>query len=367
MLIPLNCVAKVIGYFEISNIFVEKIFKMSKIVGLGNALVDLLVTLKDDNALIQVGLPKGSMQLISQSKFQEINKLFSTVERHLTTGGSAANTIQALARLNSQVGFIGKVGNDNYGNFFQTSFSTIGVSTQLLTHTKSLSGVASTFITPDGERTFGTYLGAAAQLNASDLDESMFSGYDILYIEGYLVQNHELIEEAVKLAKRQNLTICLDLASYNIVTENLDFFHYLVKEFIDIVFANEEEAYAFSSKNDPIEALNYISEFCSIAIVKIGSQGSFIKSKQETYQIEPLPKRNVIDTTGAGDYYAAGFLHGLSKNTTLAQAGEIGSLLSGYIIEVVGTTLSSKAWLEIESQIQQIIKVKLKPNKITTL
>ena len=327
---------------------------MSKIVGLGNALIDILVTLDDENALTKIGLPKGSMQLISQSKFEKISKIFPTSKKHLSTGGSAANTIQALSKLKSDVGFIGKIGNDRYGNFFLDCFTTSGVKTQLLTDLGHLSGIASTFITPDGERTFGTFLGAAEELSAEELNETMFYGYNVLYIEGYLVQNYDLIEKAAKLAKSNNLMVCIDLASYNIVAEDLDFFHYLVKEYVDVVFANEDEAYAFSGKKDPQEALEYISKFCSTAIVKIGAQGSLIKSNNKTYSVDALVNRNVIDTTGAGDYYAAGFLYGISKNLTPIQAGKIGSLLSAYVIEVVGTTLTDKEWSEIKKEIHKI-------------
>ena len=215
---------------------------MDKIIGLGNALVDVLATLKDDTLLDEMGLPKGSMQLIDDAKLQQINTKFSQMKTHLATGGSAGNAILGLACLGAATGFIGKVGNDNYGEFFRENLQKNKIEDKLLTSDRLPSGVASTFISPDGERTFGTYLGAAASLRAEELTLDMFKGYAYLFIEGYLVQDHEMILHAIELAKEAGLQICLDMASYNIVANDLEFFSLLINKYVDIVFANEEEA-----------------------------------------------------------------------------------------------------------------------------
>ena len=194
----------------------KKNIKMDKIIGLGNALVDVLATLKDDTILDEMGLPKGSMQLIDDAKLQQINEKFSNMKTLLATGGSAGNTILGLSCLGAATGFIGKVGNDNYGNFFRENLQKNNIEDNLLLSDLP-SGVASTFISSDGERTFGTYLGAASTLRAEDLSLDMFKGYAYLYIEGYLVQDHDMILRAIKLAKEAGLQICLDMASYNIV------------------------------------------------------------------------------------------------------------------------------------------------------
>lgn len=138
------------------------------------------------------------------------------------------------------------------------------------------SGIASTFISKDGERTFATYLGAAATLRAEDLSREMFAGYSYLYIEGYLLQDHDLILRAMQLAKEQDLQICLDMASYNIVEEERDFFDMLITKYVDIVFANESEARAYTGK-EAEKALEEIASKCSIAVVKTGRSGSLIK------------------------------------------------------------------------------------------
>lgn len=327
--------------------------KMDKIIGMGNALVDVLVKLENEKMLEELNLPKGSMQLIDEKKLNEINQRFVTLETHMTSGGSASNTTLALANLGAQTGFIGKIGKDKYGSFFKENGEKIGVDEKLLLSDLP-SGIASTFITPDGERTFGTYLGAASSLKAEDLSTDMFNGYTYLYIEGYLVQDHTMILRAIELAKGAGLQICLDMASYNIVENDLEFFTMLVNKYADIVFANEEEAKAFTGK-EPEEALSEIAEMCSIAIVKQGSKGSFIKKGTEKIHVNALPVENVIDTTAAGDYYAAGFLYGLTSGYSLEKCATIGSLLAGNIIQVIGTSLSKEKWDEIKLNIQTIL------------
>ena len=326
---------------------------MDKIIGLGNALVDVLVTLKDDTLLNEMGLPKGSMQLIDDTKLQQINSHFSEMKTHLATGGSAANTILGLANLGACTGFIGKIGNDYFGEFFRENLKKNKIADYLLTSDLP-SGVASTFISPDGERTFGTYLGAAATLKAEELVPDMFKGYAYLYIEGYMVQDHDMILRAIQLAKEAGLQICLDLASYNIVEGDKEFFTLLVNKYVDIIFANEEEAKAFTGC-EPEEALEILGNHCSIAVVKVGSRGSFIRKGTQVYQVGVIKVEQVVDTTGAGDYFAAGFLYGLTCGYSLDKCGEIGALLSGNVIQVIGTTLSPECWEGMKKRIGEIL------------
>ena len=186
---------------------------MDKIIGLGNALVDVLATLNDDSILTEMELPKGSMQLIDNAKLQVINQHFSRMKTHLATGGSTGNAILGLACLGARTGFIGKVGDDEYGSFYRENLIKNGIDEKLLICDLP-SGVASTFISPDGERTFGTYLGAASTLKAEDLTPAMFQGYTYFLVEGYLVQDHELIAGAVRTAKACGLKVAIDLAQW---------------------------------------------------------------------------------------------------------------------------------------------------------
>lgn len=326
---------------------------MDKIIGLGNALVDVLATLDSDEILAEMELPKGSMTLIDEDKLLKINKYFSRVKTHLATGGSAGNAIRGMAQLGAGTGFIGKVNNDSYGNFYRESLLKRGTEANLLLSDTLPSGVASTFISPDGERTFGTYLGAASTLKAEDLSLEMFKGYTYLFIEGYLVQEHDMILRAIELAKEAGLQVCLDMASYNIVAGDHEFFSLLVNKYVDIVFANEEEAKAFTGK-EPEEALDVIAKMCSIAIVKVGARGSLIRKGTEEVRVEAVPVAKVVDTTGAGDFFAAGFLYGLTCGYSLEKCGKIGSILSGEVIQVIGTKLPDSKWEKIKEDIIMI-------------
>lgn len=328
---------------------------MDKIIGMGNALVDVLVRIDDDSLLEKLHLPKGSMQLIQEDTLSEIRKYTSGMKIHRSTGGSAGNTVCALAALGANPGFIGKVGQDETGAFFGDTLRQRGVNALLATCDLS-SGIASTFISTDGERTFGTYLGAAATLRAEDLSRKMFAGYNYLYIEGYLLQDHDLMLRAVQLAKEEGLQVCLDMASYNVVEAERDFFDQLIVKYVDIVFANESEALAYTGKA-PHEALEEIASKCSIAVVKTGKEGSLVKKGTEVIQLLSCPIDNVLDTTGAGDFYAAGFMYGLTCGYSLEKCVQISTILATAVIQEVGTTLSAKKWDEIKLNIESLLQV----------
>lgn len=328
---------------------------MDKIIGMGNALVDVLVRIDDDSLLGKLHLPKGSMQLIQEDTLSEIRKYTSGMKIHRSTGGSAGNTVCALAALGANPGFIGKIGQDETGAFFGDTLRQRGVNALLATCDLP-SGIASTFISTDGERTFGTYLGAAATLRAEDLSRKMFAGYNYLYIEGYLLQDHGLMLRAVQLAKEEGLQVCLDMASYNVVEAERDFFDQLIVKYVDIVFANESEALAYTGKA-PHEALEEIASKCSIAVVKTGKEGSLVKKGTEVIQLLSCPVDNVLDTTGAGDFYAAGFMYGLTCGYSLEKCVQISTILATAVIQEVGTTLPAKKWDEIKLNIESLLQV----------
>ena len=327
---------------------------MDKIIGLGNALVDILVKMGDDNLLQELNLPKGSMQLIDEKTFKLVGEKFQTLKTRRSTGGAAGNTIDALAILGAQPGFIGKVGDDELGKYYADSMKADGVDVHLL-NGELPTGVASTFVSADGERTFATHLGSASTLRAEDLTRDLFEGYTYLFIEGYLLQDHALILRAMQLAKEVGLKICLDMASYNIVLEERDFFDMLITQYVDIVFANESEAEAFTGK-EPKEALHEIVSKCSIAIVKARIDGSYIKKGTECVQVPAPPVEHVIDTTGAGDYYAAGFMYGLTCGYSLEKCAQISTILAGEVIQVLGTELSAEQWDEIKLKIAEVLQ-----------
>jgi len=321
---------------------------MAKILGMGNALVDMLIQIDGDDFLEKNNLPKGGMQLVDWDTASSVLAMSEGFERSQASGGSAANTIHGLAKLGVETGFIGKIGKDEIGNFFKQDLFDAGVNPQLA-ESESKSGVAVALVSPDSERTFATFLGAAVEISAEDLTDEMFKGYDYFHIEGYLVQNYALIERAVKLAKENGLKVSLDLASFNVVEANLEFLQRIVKDYVDIVFANEEEAKSFTGK-EPEEALHAIAEVAEYAIVKIGSKGSMVKHEGKVYTAGVI-KANSIDTTGAGDLYASGFLFGLHKGVSLDEAARIGSITAGNVIEVIGAKMDAERWKRIYDMI----------------
>jgi sugar/nucleoside kinase (ribokinase family) len=325
---------------------------MKKILGIGNALVDALVRIDDENLIKELGFPKGSMTLIDGHKNKEIAQLTAKIAKSLASGGSAANTIHGLAHLGVNVGFIGRVGDDECGRFYTKDMQKVGINPLLSVAEETATGMANGFITPEGERTFGTYLGAAVELSEDDILTDDFNGFDILHIEGYLVQNYALIEKALKLAKENNLIVSLDLASYNVVEAHLEFLTKMVKQYVDIVFANEEEAKSFTGK-EPREALDVIGDMVDLAVVKLGAKGSIAKYKGEFYKA-PAIFANPLDTTGAGDLFASGFLYAYINDKSIVDALKIGAILGAKVIEIMGPKMSEETWELVKKMIAEV-------------
>lgn len=319
-----------------------------KILGMGNALVDVLVRVESDSILDELRLPKGSMQLVDEVRLQEIEMRIDGFERKLVSGGSAANTIHGLAELGVETGFIGSAGIDTWGEFYINDLKNKGI-IPLFYRPNKPTGRSMVLLTPDSERTFGTYLGAAIELRSEFLSTDLFSGWSVFHIEGYLVQDHDLIESALVLAKQAGCTISLDLASYNVVEDNLEFLTSVVPRYVDILFANQEEAKAFTGK-EPEAAVEELASLCTIAIVKTGEDGAWVQSGSEKLHVKGL-QANCIDTTGAGDLFAAGFLYGYTLGSPLMRCGELGNLLAAAVIEVTGPKISETHWQMIRQSL----------------
>ena len=327
---------------------------MKSILGIGNALTDILAVLPDDSLLEKHHLPKGSMQHVDQETGDRIWQELRPLGVHYVAGGSAANTIACTAVFGMPSGFIGKIGDDELGLLFKSDQERLGVNCTLLKGTQS-SGRSMVFVTgANAERTFAVYLGAALELVPEDLKPEYFQGYDYFHIEGYLVQNQDLIRRAVEMAKDAGCIISLDMASYNVVESNNAFLHNLVEKYVDIVFANEAESRAFTGQDDPRKSLDEIAAMCEIAVVKIGKDGSWVKRGDEVHCIKPWPGV-AIDATGAGDTYAAGFLYAHSEGMPLKVCGEVGSIISAKVVEVIGTKIDVPRWRMARKEIGELI------------
>lgn len=324
-----------------------------KILGIGNALTDILAVLPDDTLLKKYHLPLGSMQHVDMETGDKIWKDLKKLGIQYVAGGSAANTITCTAIFGMPSSFIGKVGDDELGHLFKSDQSQYGIKSILLRGTNS-SGRAMVFITgANAERTFAVYLGAALELVPEDLTPEMFEGYDYFHIEGYLVQNQDLCRKAIELAHDAGCIISLDMASYNVVESNNAFLHDMVDKYIDIVFANESESKVFTGM-EPEDALDEIARHCSIAVVKLGKEGSLVKSAEGRYKIPAWPGE-AIDATGAGDTYAAGFLYAHSHGMPLKVCGEVGSIISAKVVEIVGTKIDIPRWKAAKAEIRELM------------
>lgn len=323
---------------------------MQKIIGIGNALVDVLARIQSDDILTQLDLPKGSTQFTDADRQQEINAVLQSIDTIQSAGGSAANTMKAISQLGMEAAYIGSIGHDELGFIFSQALKSQGVNPFLVISDNAPTGVASTFISADGQRTFADYMGAATLLNLHILSPKTLKAFDTLYVEGYLVQNHQLIDGILHWAKQQNITTCLDLSSFNIVEQERDFFNYLLKGSVDIVFANEEESFALTHLI-PQAAVKKLAEICQIAIVKLGSKGALACNGKEIFYSNGLSVSNVVDTTGAGDSFAAGFLYALAQEKNLNMCLATGNIVASKMIQYVGATLTPDTWTQIRKEI----------------
>ncbi|MCF0184390.1 MAG: adenosine kinase [Bacteroidaceae bacterium] len=337
---------------------------MKKILCVGNALVDRLFTNTADTTLSAIGLERGGMSLIDDERSAWLADHTRGMACEYATGGSSSNTALALAHLRGQVGYVGMIGGDEVGAFYERTLREAGVRTHLLRDSKTVTGIANTFISPDGERTFATHLGAASLLGADLISMELMEGYDILYVEGYLLMNHDLAKKIMRTADRLGMEIALDLSSYNIVAADRDFFRQILADYVDIVFANEQEALAFAFPDRPVAdfsadapgydeqldtAATILSRICRTAVVKCGSKGSVYHHADErgVCREHALPRSQVVDTTAAGDFFAAGFFSqyaaGADIDTCMRKAAEV----AAEVIKVVGTRLSDETWARL--------------------
>ena len=322
---------------------------MKKVLGLGNALVDIVIRLESDRQLEELNIPKGCMQLVDLERAQQILEYFKDYPQALASGGSCANTLSGIAHLGGNASFVGCVGNDKYGEIFKNQMLESGIKPNLFEGTVG-TGTAITLISPCSERTFATYLGSAIEMSANHLSEGLFEGYDYFHIEGYLVQNYDLIRTAIEMAKKAGCKVSLDLASYNVVEENLEFLTEMIEKYVDILFANKDESRTVCGKEGK-EALAFFASFVEYTVMKAGKKGSWVQFEDRIEYIDALDIKNVIDTNGAGDAYAAGFLYGLSTNLDLKTCGDLGAKLASEVVQVVGPKLSQDKWQEIRKSL----------------
>jgi len=307
------------------------------VIGMGNALVDLTYNV-DDEFLKRFKIDKGNSNSIGGPGMEKMLNILGAPQ-NISCGGSSANTIWGVNYLGGKTCFMGKVGNDFHGQKFIKELKEKNIIVSILQDQKRKTGNTITFITPDKERTFLADLGAAAYFRKNNLDKGAIINSKIFHPELYLLRfpdTKESFFHAIEIAKQNKTKVSLDLSSPKLVekTSNLED---LLGDYVDIVFANEEEAKAFTNKEDE-DALNELSNYCETAIVKLGERGSLIKHKGEIYKIKPCPTK-VVNTNGAGDIYAAVILYGLTNNWDIFDAGKIASEYAAKVVGIEGARI----------------------------
>jgi len=325
--------------------------KIFDLIGLGNAIVDIIVNVEDEFLEIN-NLDKGSMNLISSDESKKLLKNFEVIKQ--ISGGSSANTVVCLAELGNKVQFIGRVNNDKFGNFFSSDIK----KSKAIFNTPPTNEGASTahsiiLITPDAQRTMCTYLGASIEFEPKDINFSLLKQSKYLYLEGYLWDS-ELAKnaflEAAKIAQLSNTKIILSLSDSFCVDRHRESFLELIANYVNIVFCNEAEVLSLFKNDKLANCQKDLSSLCELAIVTLGSNGSLIINENDIEVIKSFTKDKVIDTTGAGDIYAGGFIHGLINNYSLKKCGEIGSICAGQII----TQLGSRSNIDLNELIKEV-------------
>ena len=306
-------------------------------IGLGNALVDVLLRLENDVVLSEIGIQKGAMDMINREQMIAIRTTLAGLPRTQTPGGSVCNTMRSMSSLGANSGFIGKIGDDSIGGFYEDALEKAGVTSYFI-KTDGLTGSCTVMISPDGERTMGPFLGPAPTITPDEITEEMLSKYQCIYIEGYLLVNEPLVRSTMEKAKKLGLKVALDLSNFNIVNAFKGMLEDIIPKYVDILFSNESEAEAFTGQK-AAEAVHTLSDLVEVSLVTLGKEGG----------------GKPVDTTGAGDNFAAGFLYGQSIGASLVQSARIGSMLAGYVIDVVGPEIPYDKWEQIKLKVKGIL------------
>lgn len=307
------------------------------VLGIGNAIVDVIAH-ADDKFLSANGLAKGAMTLIDADAAEGLYRRMGTAVE--SSGGSAANTISGLAALGGRGAFIGKLRNDQLGGIFAHDIRALGVAFDTPPATRgSPTARCLIFVTPDAQRTMQTFLGASASLGPDDIDADVVRSAAITYLEGYLWDPplaKQAFEKAATIAHEAGNMVALTLSDAFCVDRHRADFLRLVEGYVDILFANEAEILSLYQVDDFDEALQHVRGHCQIAALTRSEKGSVIVAGDEVHVVDAVNVPKVVDTTGAGDLYAAGFLFGLTQGRSLHDCGRIGAVCAGEIISHYG-------------------------------
>lgn len=343
---------------RVSNIFLALIFLLTtglfstekeyQVLGLSAAIIDHYFFVTDEQ-LQAMSQEKGGWAPIDYSTLASI-LVKNKGATKMVPGGSGANVIKGLSHLGEKCAMIGKIGSDDKGEYYLNKMKELGV-TPLLRKGTLPTGQAVCLITPDGERTFRTYLGASHSLSDLEFDPDIFEKTRLFHIEGYQLVDPDLVIRTLKIAKQAGLVISMDLANVEIVRRNKEFIHDILDKYIDILFCNEREAKEITGL-PASSACDKLSAFCEVAVVTMSERGSWVRRGNEKVYMEALSV-NAIDTTGAGDLYASGFLHGYLHNAPLKKCAWLGAYVAAQVVKRIGAEIPVGVWEDIRQTISE--------------
>ena len=316
-----------------------------KIIGIGSPLVDVLSNVSEEFLSTEIDGAKGGMEMIDNDQLTSI--LDKLDNKELATGGSAGNTILGLLKLGAPASLLGKIGSDQRGNFYKNTFANAGADTSTFKICEDTpTGTCVSLVTPDAERTMRPFLGAAMGFSPADVSVEELEKFDHAHIEGYVLFNPELAANVLAATKEAKLTVSLDLASFEVVGANKAILPGILRNHVDMVFANEDEAKAFCDSEDPQVALDALSELCQTAVVKLGPDGAWIRHMDETVFVD-AETVEAIDSTGAGDIWASGFIHSMLKGHSPTVAGQIAAKCGAEVVQIMGANIPDSTWTKI--------------------
>ena len=311
-----------------------------KILGIGNAIVDVLAKV-DDEFLNKNKLIKGSMKLINEAEFEELKKDIK-IEK-VVAGGSVANTMAGIAHLKGNSSFIGKINSDNFGEMYRRSLQDINVNFSYLEKNENLStGASIILITPDSERTMCTYLGISSHLSADDINENNIIDQELIFLEGYLWDkgiSEKMFKHAISIAKKNKVKIAMSLSDIFCVTRHKEDFYNLLKNDLDILIGNENEINELANKKDLLDSVNQLKKLNKLIVITRSEDGSMAIKNNEIINCNSTRVQKVLDLTGAGDLFAAGFLKEYLDKSDIKKCLETGSILASKIIQKIGARL----------------------------
>ena len=311
-----------------------------RILGIGNAIVDVFAKVEDD-FLIKRNFIKGSMKLINKSEFEDLKKNIK-IEK-VVAGGSVANTMSGIAHLKGNASFIGKINSDNFGELYKKSLEDINVKFPYVQKNENFStGASIILITPDSERTMCTYLGISSHLSENDINENNVINNELIFLEGYLWDkgiSEKMFKHVIDIAKKNKVKIAMSLSDIFCVTRHREDFYNLLKNDLDMLIGNENEINQLTNKKNLLESINHLKELKKLIIVTRSENGSLAIKDNEITNCDSIKVSKILDLTGAGDLFAAGFLKEYLENSEIKKCLITGSILASKIIQKIGARL----------------------------